>query len=422
MADRSAAERLTPADASNVVLDARDQVNTFLLAGLLGPGGFVAPDGSADLEPVRAALADRLSDAGLRRFAERVVRRGRHLLWEASPPDLAWHVREVPPVAGRDGLAALCAALMTETLPPDRPLWELLVVPGAGPQGPGLVLRVHHAVADGVSGVRLARRLFDPADEPDPAPPPPRPAAPVPRRSLARSLARLAAMLRRTVPPTVLLGPISPHRGVAFAEVDLADLARGGRSAGGTVNDALLAAVAGAAAAALRAAGEAVPPVLPASVPVALPDRGTSGNAVGVMLVPLPVAEPAVAARVARVARVTATAKGEARAQGTYELTRSRWGSRLFGVLARRQRFIALFVSNVRGPERALRLAGAPLLAAWPVAPIQGNVRLGVTAFSYAGRLGCAAHLDAAAIDRDALAGALAEGLDAIAALGSGRA
>ncbi|MCA1780627.1 MAG: hypothetical protein LC679_00190 [Intrasporangiaceae bacterium] len=46
---RRDAERLSAADASNVVMDARDQVNAFLLAGVLGPGGFVSEDGGIDV-------------------------------------------------------------------------------------------------------------------------------------------------------------------------------------------------------------------------------------------------------------------------------------------------------------------------------------------------------------------------------------
>ncbi len=428
---RDPAERLTPADASNVVLDAPDQVNTFLLAGTLGPGGCVGPDGTTDMEMLREAIASRIRDdqgilprEGLRRFSQRVRRAGRKLVWEPCPPDLARHVRRVDPVSGRTGLAALCATLMTTPLPQDRPLWELLVVPGASPHGPGIVLRVHHAVADGVAGVRLAVRLFDPPAGSESTPPapaaPPAPARPGPdggrRRRAGTGVARLAAMVRRTVPRTVLLGPIGAHRGVAFADVDLARFADGSRASGGTVNDALLGAVAAVASAALGAAGEPVPMTLPASVPVALPDRGVSGNAVGVMLVPLPLREPDPALRVATIARLTAAAKQEARAQGTYELTRTRAGSRLFALLARRQHFVAVFVTNVRGPEQLLRLAGAPLERAWPVAPIQGNVRLGVAAFSYAGRLGCAAHLDADALDLDVIGRALAEELTRIAA------
>jgi hypothetical protein len=331
-------------------------------------------------------------------------------------------VRLVDPVTGTDGLAALCAGLMTTPLAPDRPLWELLLVPGATDEGTGIILRIHHAVADGVAGVRLATLLFDAGTatgRPARDRPPVRPARPRTRRwrRFLTSTSRLAAMFSVRVGPTALLGPLSTHRGITFGDVALDEIASGARTAGGTVNDGLLAAVAAAAAAALRAAGETVPDELPASIPVALPDRGRSGNAVGVMMVQLPLAETDLSARISRIARATTAAKTEAREQGTYELTRSRWGTRIFALLARRQRFIALFVTNVRGPEQMLALDGAPLERAWPVTPIQGNVRLGVSAISYAGRLECVAHVDAEALDAHAVERALEAELDRVCQL-----
>jgi diacylglycerol O-acyltransferase / wax synthase len=350
----------------------------------------------------------------------------RRPVWEQSRPDLTRHVRQVDRVAGTAGLAELCAALMTTPLPADRPLWELLIVPGAADIGTGIILRIHHAVADGVAGVRLAQLLFDPGTAAPPRPAPKPPASPhrAPTRRWRRlltSAARLAAMFSVRLGPTVLLGPLSTRRGITFGDVALDELAGGARIAGGTVNDGLLAAVAAAAAAALAAAGEPVPDELPASIPVALPDRGSSGNAVGVMMVPLPLREPDACARISRIALATTAAKAEAREQGTYELTRSRWGTRVFAFLARRQRFIALFVTNVRGPEQPLLLDGARLDRAWPVTPIQGNVRLGVSAISYAGRLECVAHVDAAALDASAVERALEDELARICMLGASR-
>lgn len=421
MRNSSPVERLTAADASNVMIDAEDQVNVFLMAGLLGRGGFVGADGSADLARLRAFIATRLDDdPGLQRFNQRVGTSGRRLVWEPSRPDLTWHVRQAEPVSGSEGLAGLCAALMTTMMPSDRPGWELLVVPGASPEGTGIVLRVHHAIADGVATVALVRRLFDSPDRPAAEPSATRRPAAVrqpPWRRLALSVSRLTAMFRTTVPATALLGPISRHHGVAFVEVDLARLAHGAKTAGGTVNDALLAAVNAATMAALRGLGEPLPPTLPASVPVALPDRGNSGNAVGVMLVPLPIDDLEPSNRVARIAKLTMAAKDEARSQGSYELTRTRWGSRLLAHLARRQRFVALFVSSVRGPAEPLLLAGAPLAHAWPVTQIQGNVRLGVSGFSYAGRLSCTVHVDAEALDVAQLGRSLSEELTRIADL-----
>ena len=277
------AERLSAADASNVVMDARDQVNAFLMAGILGSGGFVSPDGGTDMDRLRTAIAARPADPefkDLARFSQR-VQPGGSLHWQSCVPDLAWHIRLVDPVNGRDGLADLCGTLMTVTLPLDRPMWELLIVPGASPGGPGVILRVHHAVADGVTGVRLVQRLFENAPAPGLAPARPVPAMAPTRfrwRTVVTGMSRVFAVFRATVPPTVLLGPIRSVRGVAFTDVELGTLARAAKAAGATVNDALLAAVTVAAEAALRADGQPVPPVLPASVPVALADRGASGK------------------------------------------------------------------------------------------------------------------------------------------------
>lgn len=414
MAARTGTEPLTAADASQVVLDAADQVNVFLLAGLLGSGGFVGDEGDVDLDRVRADLAARLHDPGvpeLARFRQRVGTRDGRLVWETCEPDLGWHVRLVEPVTGLAGVAELCAGLMVEPLPSDRPGWELLVVPGAAQEGPGVVFRAHHAIADGVAGVRLAELLFSPSP---PAPVAPRPSGPAgaapPRhrwRGAVQGALRMAAILRRSVPRTVLLGPIGQHRGVGFAEVDLAALSQAAHRAGGTVNDALLAGVAAGASAGLRERGQPVPSTLPASVPVALPDRGGSGNAVGVMVVPLPTDQSDARSRLALIAQRTSAMKAEARAAGTLELTRSRLGARVFGAIARRQRMVVAFVTNVRGPAAPLLVGGAPLLRAWPVTPIQGNVRLGIAALSYRGRLACAVHTDAEVLDATVIAAEL---------------
>ncbi|MHA6508402.1 wax ester/triacylglycerol synthase domain-containing protein [Tessaracoccus sp. Y1736] len=421
-------ERLSASDASNLVMDSPDQVNVPLVVGVLGVGGFVSAAGEADLDLLRADLAARLRDSsssGLVRFTQRVQDEGRSLVWEDCRPDLTWHVRQAAPVDGLDGLAGMAATLMTHPLPLDRPLWELLIVPGAGTDGPGIILRAHHCVADGVAGVRLLQDLFGDDASPNTAPgapaaaPAPTVEPPQPRRprwkAVATGVTRVSSIFRATVPPTVLLGPIGPQRGVAFADVEFGALSRAAKGVGATVNDALLAAVTVAAEAALRADGHPVPPMLPASVPVALPGRGDSGNAVGVMLVPLAMGVPGSVPRLTRIAALTRAAKAEARAQGTFELTRTRWGSRLFAWLARRQRFIALFVTNVRGPDRLLTVAGAPVERMWPVAVIQGNVRFGVAAMSYAGRLGVAVHADAEALPVPVAGRALGDELTRIA-------
>ncbi|WP_051215109.1 wax ester/triacylglycerol synthase domain-containing protein [Granulicoccus phenolivorans] len=399
-------DRLSSADVSNLLLEFPDHPNLFQLAGVLGPGGFVGTDGSLDLAGLRTRLGVRLADPQLARLSRVVRRRGRHFTWEPVSPDLTVHIRLTDPVADETEFAALVARLMTRPLPLDRPLWELLIVPATADGAPGLILRVHHALADGVGAARLAQVLFGgepPTPRPDRAPDPTRRHG----AEILESLRRVSAPLRGRVAPTVLLGPISPHRVVALVGADLGAVATAVHPMGATVNDALLCAVTGAVRAALAEAGEPVPAVMPASVPVALPERGASGNAVGVMLVPLPTGEADVWVRLSRIAAETRRGKEAARRAGTFEFTRTRCGTRLLARLSHRQRFIGLFVTHVRGPAEPFRVAGAPMRQAWGVAQVYGNVRLGVTAISSAGRLNCALHVASPALDASTLERAL---------------
>ena len=410
---RSAGGRLAAVDEANIVLDHVGQINVFLVACLLAPGGFVGDDGSPDPAALRDVLRARLASLpALRRVP---VPSGRGHRWVEAVPDLERHVRLIDPVDGLAGLQRTCGELMTVPLTLDRPPWELLVVPGARADGIGIVLRIHHAIADGMTAVAIVRRLFDQV-EPDAAPAAARPDAPPaaattgsvapghPRSGGAHLVRRITYGLRRIAPilfgrgigPTVLLGERGPQRGVAFVDADLAALEARAHPLGATVNDALLSAVAAGYVAALRAAGEALPADLPVSVPVALRRRGTSGNQVGVMLVRLPLGEPDSVARLRLIAERTGEEKARAREQGTLEFMRGPLGARVMDRIGHRQHVVAGFVTNVPGPTQRLRLAGAPVVAIWPVSMLAANVRLGVAAVSYAGRLRCGIHFDQA--------------------------
>ncbi|MBG6224671.1 WS/DGAT/MGAT family acyltransferase [Arthrobacter sp. CAN_A2] len=394
--------RLAPVDEANLVLDHAGQVNVFLVAGLLGTGGFVG-DGVPDLTVLRTAVGERISAVPrLRRFA---VRDGRRHRWAEAAPDLDQHIRLVDAVAGRAGLERLCGELMGVPLPQHRPLWELLLVPGAGAVGVGMVLRVHHALADGLGAVSIVQQLFDPDDGAATRTVPPPPAATAGGKPDLRGvLGRGAAGWRRIrmtlggreVGPTMLLGERSPRRGVAFLDADLPALGAHARSVGATVNDALLSAAASGYLAALAAAGEDVPDSLPVSVPVALQRRGPSGNHVGVMLVLLPLGEADPADRLRLIAARTRSEKVPARQQGTLEFMRGPIGARILDRVGRSQHLVAGFVTDVPGPAGALRLAGAPVTALWPVGVLAANVRLGVAALSHDGPLRCSVHFDAA--------------------------
>ncbi|QCU78723.1 DUF1298 domain-containing protein [Citricoccus sp. SGAir0253] len=427
---RATDARLAPADEANLVLDHPGQVNVFLVAVELGPGGAVRGDGTPDPAAVRAVLAERV--AGIPELGRALVRTGRHHHWRPVDPDLEHHVRLLAPVHGRAGLEALCGDLMATPLVRDRPPWEVLLVAGVAAGRAAAVLRIHHAVADGMGAVAIAHRLFDPPQPPADAPPaagspvertmgrggpgPGPVAGAAPRRRPGRALARCLRGLVRTgrtlaargVGPTLLLGARGPRPAVAFLEADLAGLLAAARAAGATVNDVLLSAVAVGLRAALAEAGERIPDRLPVSVPVALHRHGPARNQVGVMLVRLPLGRMEPARRLGLVAAQTRVAKAAAREQGTLEFMRGPLGARVMDRLARRQRLVAGFVTNVPGPSRALRLAGAPVTRLWPVPALSGNVRVAVGALSYAGRLSCSVHADADHVPVDAVVRAMA--------------
>ncbi|SFN55232.1 WS/DGAT domain-containing protein [Mycetocola miduiensis] len=421
---RSATEQLAAVDEANLVLDHVGQVNVFLIAGLFEPGGFVRTDGTPDIATMRAVLADRI--AALPSLCRVPVPVGRSHHWVEAKPDLERHIRLIGPFDGIDGIERTCGQLMTVPLPLDRPLWELLIGPDSRTGNVVFVLRIHHAIADGMAALAIAHALFEraatvdrlavstpPASDPTMTPASITTHGKHPLRMMRRAIFSVGRILKtvfgRGVNTTVLLGDRGPRRGVVFVDTDLRALKTRVRPFGMTVNDALLSATTAGYIAMLQAAGEPIPSVLPVSTPVALGRRGSSGNQVGVMIVRLPLAEPDPDARLRLVADQTHLEKQRARDQGTLEFMRGPTGARIMDRIGRRQRLVAGFVTNVPGPASRMFLAGAPVTAVWPLAVLAGNVRLGVAASSYAGRLWCSIHFDEASLPGVVFAQAMKE-------------
>lgn len=407
--------RLSGVDASNLVFERGDNVSGIAVVGFLGPASWVDRDGRPDVARLRELLEPRVRRIAAlnRRVLETRWYEGLPV-WLAVPADLELHVRCEADVDGTAGLERLCGRLIARALPRDRPLWEL-VVARVAPDRCAVVLHLHHAVADGLAAARLADELFG-AEEPV-GPESLRRFDAVPDRralvadswramakhlavslrrrghlrrggaALATGISGSRAMLGRSLPATALLGPLGPDRAVGLLEVDLARFRDGARACGGTVNDALLAAVAGAAHALLTELGEPLDE-LTVSVPVALraPGAVDQGNLTGVMLVALPLWETDLPRRIRWIAARTAAEKARARASGTFPLTRYRWSAQLMRRMAGSQRLVAMFISDVPGPAGALAVAGATLAPAWPLVALGGNVRVGITGLSYAGR------------------------------------
>jgi diacylglycerol O-acyltransferase / wax synthase len=423
-------ERLGAQDLASVAGDDAGWPWDIGAIGLLDGTGLVDGDGLFRIEAVRRVIEPRLH----------LVPHSRQLLYR-PPPGLGWplwvdatsfdiadHVRVFPLAApaGRAQLLAACEQLRRHRLDRSRPRWEAWFLPGLAGGRVGVFLRMHHAMADGVAGVAAFSALFDPAAE---APVPPWTPAPVPSarellrdnarrraRELGRALSGLmdpGGMLRQArhtwpawleavgqrAPSTSLnRGRIGLDRRLALVRGDLGAAKKIARAHGGTVNDVVLAAVAGGLRDLLLARGEpAGDLVLRASVPVSLHHEQSGrpqGNQVGWMVVPLPVGEPSHVRRLELIAAETAERKQNAHPQMTSGIFRFILAQRAFSHLLPHQRYLNIFVTNVPGPQAPLYLAGAPLLEVFPVLAITGNMALGAAVMSYAGQLNLTAVAD----------------------------
>jgi uncharacterized membrane protein YhhN len=233
--------------------------------------------------------------------------------WADDPAfDLRHHVRPrpCPPPGDERALLEVAAAVTGEPLPRSRPLWSAAFVTGLAGGSTGLVIVMNHVLADGIGGLAVLARLVDGIPGLPPGHPE-RTRFPVPAPSArtlaadawagrARSLAHPARSLRtiqqglaelggtrppRTLPPTSLNRPTGPQRRLDVVAADLAAVRDLGHAHGGTVNDVILAAIAGALRALLASRGEQLD-LVTASVPVSARPAATGGqlgNQVGVM-------------------------------------------------------------------------------------------------------------------------------------------
>jgi diacylglycerol O-acyltransferase / wax synthase len=385
------------------------------------------PDGRLWVDAVRQQLGGRLELVP--RLRRRVLwpRVGQGLaLWVDDPTfDLANHVRavQVPAPGGERELLGLCDELCLRLLDRARPLWELWLVTGLDQGRVGLVLKLHHSLADGLAAVQIAGLLLDStvdAGSPAPSPWQPRPAPsgwalvadnlrgragglaaalawlghPGKLAAQARVLAgagRLAAGGRRHQRRSVLRRPVGGRRRLAVVRAQLTVVKEVAYAHGATVNDVLLAAVTGGLRALLLARGVPVEGlILYASVPVALraqTDTAALGNQVGLMVVPLPVGEPDPVQRLAQVTRATSERKRRPELLASLRPVGSLTILRVLNRYSRHQRIVDVFVTNVPGPQRPLYLLGARLLEAFPVVQVAGNVPLSVAVLSYDGQL-----------------------------------
>jgi WS/DGAT/MGAT family acyltransferase len=212
-----------------------------------------------------------------------------------------------------------------------------------------------------------------------------------PRRFAARgghAAATIRQMSTNPEPRSSLLAPIGAERRFAVVRTELASLTSAAHSQGGTVNDALLAVIAGGLRALLTERGEPVDAMEPhARVPVALAhaEGDEAGNRLGQIVVRLPIGIPDTSARLALIASRTKNLKPIATARRPLVL-RGAALQRAAMWFAARQRAYSIYVANLPGPRTPLHLLDAPVQDLSPVVPLRSNLTIGVGAMSYAGR------------------------------------
>ncbi|HEY1523870.1 MAG TPA: wax ester/triacylglycerol synthase family O-acyltransferase [Solirubrobacteraceae bacterium] len=368
-------------------------------------------------------------------------------VWVDDPHfNLAYHVRHTAlPDPGDDAqLKRLAGRVFSQALDRNRPLWEMWIVEGLDGGRFAMLSKTHHALVDGVSGVDIMNVLFDTSPEPMPVAPPDHEWVPRPLPTGVQLLAD-AVLERATVPQemvrgmrAVLRGPramakrvgeglvglgalawaglqpaapsrfnisIGPHRRFTWVQADLSEFKSVKNVLGGTVNDVVLAAVAGGLGSYLRAHDEDTrDKELRAMVPVSVRadiERGALGNRVAAMWAPLPVGILDPVRRLRALSESMSEIKESGQAVGAQVLT-SLTGfapTTIMSQAARlqaRQRMFNLVVTNVPGPQIPLYVQGRKLQALYPMVPLAENTALGIAIMSYNGQLnfGLAADYD----------------------------
>ena len=197
-------------------------------------------------------------------------------------------------------------------------------------------------------------------------------------------------------PSTPYNSPIGPHRRYTWVRANLADIKAIKNELGGTVNDVVLATVAGALGKHLRRRGRNTDGLeLKAMVPVSVRadvERGALGNRVAAMMAPLPVWCQDPVARLDIVREELKGLKSGGQAVGAQVLTElsgfapSTVMAQASRVMAR-QRFFNIVVTNVPGPQIPLYLAGRRMIDTFPMVPLAKNQAVGIALLSYAGRI-----------------------------------
>ena len=402
------------------------------------PGGY-------SFAKMQAQVASRTHQAPVfRRLLVEVPFRLGHPVWVDDPHfDIDYHVRRtaVPSPGGLLELSDLAGDIASRQLDRSKPLWEIWIAEGLEDDRIAVIAKMHHSTVDGMSGAALLSVLFDLEVDPGPEPEPPEPSGDrhIPSsaeliseavasrlfrpfemtKDILRTGQRLLnvrrvrnepehrspqakAALPLSAPRCSFNATLTRRRQVALTAIGLADVKRLKNATGTTVNDVVLAICTGALRNFLLDGDELPDRPLVAVVPVSVHpdiDAPYGSNKVSSMFVQLPAHLEDPLERLVAIREGTKGAKEEHNALGADMLVN--WAehatpntfaaaARLYSAmrLADRHRPVAnLIISNVPGPDFPLYLAGAEMMAGFPLGPVADGLGVNITIMSYRGTL-----------------------------------
>lgn len=426
--------RLSALDASFLYLE-RPNVH-YHVGGvqILDPSS--RPGGTMRFEDLAGVITSRLHLVP--RFRQKVVpvpgNIARPLWVDDAAFDVDFHLRRaaLPSPGGRRELTDYVQRVISRPLDRSKPLWEIYLVEGLEDGLVAVLSKVHHAMIDGISGIDIATVMFDFVPDTPALPPQAWLPEPEPSRAdlvgeaireqvthpVSAMVGSAQAMLRAPLravqglgaaaqglreiagmgatPKGPFDGRVGPNRRFAMADAPVQRFKDIKNAAGGTVNDVILAVVAGALNKLLKSRKEPTRGrVLRAMVPVSVrseSEKMALGNRVSMIFVDLPVGPLDPVKRLKRISRSTRGLKDSMMAVGADTIMNLGTYApptlhALAARLAARGRWFSLTVSNVPGPQMPMYIAGARLVAAYPLMPTAPTAGLSIAVTSLSGTM-----------------------------------
>jgi diacylglycerol O-acyltransferase len=427
-----------------------------------------------DEEPDIDVLVDRVTRMTLAvpKLRQRVVGNPVSMIpprWEVDDNfDITYHLKRyhVPSDGSDRPLLRIAEQLGEQDFDRDRPLWEMALVQGWDGDRAAVIIKLHHSITDGVGGMAMAASLFDLTRSPggDPGPLPAAPtggvlgmparvangvqfvgksvvrrgralaggvvevtsqavtdpgAAAVDGAAFAQSAARLLAPASEPLSPLMHGRSLSTE--MAVIQVPFATFKAASKKAGGTLNDAYMAAVAGGTATYHESHGAPCQYVrvnMPVNMRTGSDD--SAGNAWVPARFPLPVDSGPAADRIKRLSPILKQARTEPAlivSDTIFRLLTALPQSAATSISAGMMKGVDLAITNVPGPPISLYAAGAEVQAIVPFAPKGGAAaNIGLMTYSGTGYVGL--NIDTRAIpDPDVFIEHIRAGFDEVLAL-----